>query len=118
MVRELNVLSDNEETLSQEPPQDIDMENSSEASVERNTASYVPSSAKSEGESDVNISDNLSYGNNEYPRNRRGGGSLVASSGSIESSGINNSSNRSVIDFSIEKNLVPLYLMNLMIENF
>ena len=116
MLKELEVLHNNEaeaeaeveaeETFSQESLQDVDMEDFSEASPERNTESYMPSSTKSDGESDINMNDNLPYCNND-PRNRGGGGSSVGSlggsSGPAESSGTNNSLNRSVIDFVIEK---------------
>jgi hypothetical protein len=113
MLRELNMSHNDEveEISSQESHQDaniedVDMEDLSEASPERDTESYVPSSAKSEGESDINMSDNLSYNNDNDPRNRGGGessvGSLGGSGGPTESSGANNSSNRSVIDFAIE----------------
>ena len=58
----------------------------------------------SKWESDINMSDNLSYNND--PRNIGEGGSSIRSLGvsgdSTESSGTNNSSNRSVIDFVIE----------------
>lgn len=110
MLRELNVSHSNdvEETSSQESGQDadiedIDMEDFSEASPVRNTESYVPSSsAKSEGESDIDMNDNLSYHNNDNDPRNRGGGSLGGSDGPAESSGTNNSSNRSVIDFVVE----------------
>jgi hypothetical protein len=52
------------------------------------------------------MSDNLSYHNDNNPRNRGEGGSsggfLGGSGGPAESSSTNNSSNRSVIDFAIE----------------
>ena len=117
MLRELYLSHNNEMegTSSQESYQDADMEDVdmedvgmkdlSEASPERNTESYVPSSARSEGESDINMNDNLSSNDNN-PGNRRGGGSSVGSiggsGGPAESSSTNNSLNRSVIDFIIE----------------
>ena len=110
MLKELN-LSHNyetEETSSQESRQyadieDVDMEDFSEASPEHNIESYVSSSAKSERESHINMSDNLSYYKNDNdPRNNGGGGSLGGAGLPAESSGTNNNSNRSVIDFVIE----------------
>jgi hypothetical protein len=112
MLRELNPSHNNEESgqdvdIEDVDIEDVDMEDFSEDSPERKTESYVPSSAKSEGESDINMSDNLSYHNNDNdPRNRGEGGSsggfLGGSGGPAESSSTNNSSNRSVIDFAIE----------------
>ena len=79
------------------------MEDFSEASPEHNIESYVSSSAKSERESHINMSDNLSYYKNDNdPRNKGGGGSLGGAGLPAESSGTNNNSNRSVIDFVIE----------------
>jgi hypothetical protein len=58
----------------------------------------------SKWESDINTSDNLSYNND--PRNIGEDGSSIRSlglsGGPTKSSGTNNSSNRSVIDFVIE----------------
>jgi hypothetical protein len=58
----------------------------------------------SKWESDINTSNNLSYNND--PRNIGEDGSSIRSlglsGGPTESSGTNNSSNRSVIDFVIE----------------
>jgi len=57
------------------------------------------------GESDVNMSDDLSYNDNDDSNNKGGdgsSGSLGGSDGPVESSGTNNNLNRSVIDFVIE----------------
>lgn len=113
------------------------MEDFSEASPERSTESYVPSSAKSEEESDINMSDNLSYHNNDNnPGNRRGGGSSVGSlrgyGGLVKPSGTNNTSNRSLINFVIEiesctsifddwefflYNIIKKYILSKFLEN-